>query len=210
LVYGLFLLYGVEGMPEAPFIPKDRTEIHRLPSNYGSAFGQVLERNVKKYLHNSYTSVSVEDFLSEFNVRLLKPDLESKLKGLSLADAERLIGAYVRNAAIDYVKYESHRKVDEASEVMESSGDWSQLDRVIADDEIAKVMSDLERAGARISSPVAKDLPLFFQLLLEGYTTADIVAGQLLPSLKDHPISESGLSLYKKTIEEVVRKHLGG
>lgn len=201
--YGLFLMYGVTGMPEAPFIPKNTREISRLPKTYGSAFGKRVEHVVRKFAHGN--DADLEDLMAFMWSKLLTDNsLKSLISEKPLKEAENIVLRSAQNAAKDWLRYEGYRRHSDIDELVNLGG-WAKLDNILLETEKDKIMRDLERS---VSDRLAPDLPLYFQLLLDGYSTEEIAKKQMLPSLKEKPMSPQALSGYRKEIEKVLQKHV--
>jgi len=202
--YGLFLMYGVTGMPETKIVPKNTREINKLPKTYGSRFGKRVEGVARKFVRGN--DADLEDLMAFMWSKLFTDQtLKDLVAGKPLDEAERIVMRSIQNVAKDWLRYEGRRRHEDIDEMVNAPGGMEQLNDVLLESEKEEIMSDLERA---VSDRLAPDLPLYFQLLLEGYTNSEIADKQMLPSLKDSPMSHQALAKYRKKIEEVLLKHI--
>jgi hypothetical protein len=51
------------------------------------------------------------------------------------------------------------------------------------------------------------DLPLYFDLLLDGFSNKEIAERRLLPSLELQPMSQQAMAKYRDKLKTVLRKH---
>ena len=205
--YGIFLLYGVTNMPETPFTPKTTREIGRLPKSYGADFGKKLEKVVKGYTYNH--KEDTEDVLALLWTKLLSdPALKRLLEGKPLNEAEKIVYTTVRNLATNKYNFNKKklRNTDLESLVEEpASADFSKLDTILLESEKEDIIEELERLG---KGQLGRDLPLYFKLLVDGYTNTEIAENQMLPSMKENPMTQQGLARYRKEIERVLTKRI--
>jgi hypothetical protein len=203
--YGIFLLSDVTGMPEAPFIPKNTRDISRLPKNYGVDFGRRAEVQAMKGAKGNKTDS--EDILAKAWTRLLtETHLKESLKGKTLKDAEGLVLRMVMTTGFDFAKSKSRQRIDDVEGVIEqTSGDWGDLGELLLESEKKELLKEMEKA---VSPRIAPDLPLYFQLLMDGVSNKTILEEGMLPSLKDNPVSEVTMYKYRNSIKEVLEKHL--
>lgn len=204
LCYGIFLMEGVEGMPDAPFTPKSTREIDRLPKDYGKDFGKRLESRAKKFTGGDPNFT--EDILGEMWMKLLTQNsLRDLVRGKKRQDAENIVDRSLQNSAKDMLKHRAVRRHDNLEEVIDTPANWDELGEILLDSEREEIIEDLEDA---ISSKVTPDLPLYFKLIMEGYSNSEISEQQMLPSLKNNPLSHQTLAKYRNAIRDVLQKHV--
>ena len=58
-----------------------------------------------------------------------------------------------------------------------------------------------------MSPRLLPDLPLYFDLLLDGFSNKEIAEKRLLPSLESHPISQQAMAKYRDKLKNVLRRH---
>lgn len=58
-----------------------------------------------------------------------------------------------------------------------------------------------------MSPRLLPDLPLYFDLLLDGHSNAEIAEKRLLPSLRERPISQQALATYGSKLKQVLERH---
>jgi DNA-directed RNA polymerase specialized sigma24 family protein len=202
--YGLFLLAGVTDMPETPFMPKNTREISRLPKGYGYDFGKSVEKLALSKLNGNKSNA--EDILASVWVKMLGDDrIKNLISGKPLNEARNVIFAVVRNASLDFLKSKrnkNHDDFEDAAEELDSDGGSLEgLDQVLLEGEKEDIMRDLERV---VNPRLVPDLPLYFQLLLDGYSSSEIVEKHLLPT----DVSAVSLDRYRKEVQRVLEKHI--
>lgn len=210
-MYGLFLLYGVTDMPPAPFIPKNTKEISRL-KGYGREFGARASGAVLRYFRNDARRNEIlQDVLSTVFMKLYAdPNLESQLKGKSLSFAEHYVLKAVQNESIDQSRKEKIRKHDNFEDLVDQPGNWDNLGEMIPQSEQDQILNEIENS---VSPLMSKDIGLYFKLILDGYSDAEITRGKMLPYMEDKTITpdkaDGRLYKYKKTIKDVLENHFG-
>lgn len=218
-MYGLFLLYGVTDMPPAPFMPKNTREISRL-KGYGREFGKKAYGAALRYFKNDSRTRSqsantredlIQDVLSRVFLKLYSDtDLESKLRGQSLSYAENYTLSSVKTETLDTLRREKIRAHEAIDDIVEQPAAWDNLGDLIPRSEQQQIISELESS---VSSDYAGDIGLYFQLILDGYSDAEITRGRMLPYLEDKDIpvnrADSRLDKYKRTIKTVLEDHFG-
>lgn len=216
-MYGLFLLYGVTGMPSAPFLPKDTREISRL-KGYGRDFGKRAFGTVLRYIksnpqfrsRNDVTRDNfIEDILSKVFLKLYSdPSLEGKLRDQSLSYAENYALSAVKSETIDTLKFEKRREHEVIDEVVGQPAAWDNLGDLIPQEEQKKIIHELEGS---VSSDYAEDIGLYFQLIMEGYSDVEITRGRMLPYLENKEVTpdkaDGRLWKYKQKIKTVLEDH---
>jgi hypothetical protein len=193
--YGLFLLYGVTGMPPAPFTPKNTREISdaRL-KGYGRDFGRRAVGLAQLRLNGE--ADQVEEALSYVSLQLLSNSFKEGVYGKDLHEAERYVLGMVHHRALDQLRKEKKNPELPVEEVFDS-GSWDELGDLIPEREQEAILRKLETQRS------APDLAQYFQLLLEGYNTNQIAQGQMLPVAK----SQQALRRYQGLIKNVLRQH---
>lgn len=200
--YGIFLLQGVTGMPETPFTPKHQRDFGRLPKNYGAAFGKRVEGVAKKFVGGN--KEDLEDLMAFLWTKLLSDTtLRSSVNGKSLEEAEKIVIRSIQNLAKDWLRYEGRRRHDDIDTMIENPSSWDDLGEALPELEKKEIMRDLASIGG---GQMKGKLPLYFSLLLEGYSNEEILSQQLLG--EDVSMSNAGLAKYRDAIKQVVVKHL--
>jgi hypothetical protein len=216
-MYGLFLLYGVVDMPPAPFMPKNTREITRL-KGYGREFGKRAFGTVFRYIksdprvrgNDTITRDDlIQDVLSRVFLKLYSDTtLESKLSGQSLSYAEHYTLSAVKTETIDTLRREKTRAHDSIDDVVEQPAAWDNLGDLIPEAEQKQIIDELEGS---VSSNFAKDIGLYFKLILDGYSDVEITRGRMLPYLEDKEVTvdkaDGRLNKYKQTIKTVLEDH---
>ena len=205
--YGLFLLYGVEGMPTPPFMPKNTRDIIRL-KGYGSDFGKkVLNYAMKLYRADLMKVERSGEALSLAYLKLISdPGLESTLKGKPLKYAENYVYATVKSVAFSEMRKEEVRHREDVEEVVHEPSSWGRLVELFPVEEQDDLVRDLERS---VNLKTFPDIVEYFKLLMSGFNTQEIADGRMLPSLKDKPMTQQGLRRYEDVIMHVLEKHFG-
>jgi hypothetical protein len=204
-------------MPPAPFIPKNTREISRL-KGYGRDFGKRAFGTVFRYIkndprvrgNNTITRDDIiQDVLSRVFLKLYSDtSLESKLRGQSLSYAENYTLSSVKNETLDALRREKIRAHDSIDDIVEQPAAWDNLSELIPPSEQQKIINELESS---VSSTFAKDIGLYFQLILDGYSDVEITRGRMLPYLEDKEVTvdkaDGRLNKYKQTIKTVLEDH---
>lgn len=216
-MYGLFLLYGVIEMPPAPFIPKNTREITRL-KGYGREFGKRAFGTVFRFIKSDprvrgqgtiTRDDIIQDILSRVFLKLYSDtSLESKLRGQTLSYAEHYTLSAVKNETIDALRREKTRAHDSIDDIVEQPEAWDNLGDLLPESEQRKIIDELESS---VSPNFSKDIGLYFQLILDGYSDVEITRGRMLPYLEDKDIpvdkADGRLNKYKQTIRNVLVDH---
>lgn len=226
VAYGLFLMAGVTGMPTINghppevFEPESVQDIpHRIPRGYGREFGAKVYRTLLKNF-GGYVDI-VEDIMSAGMLKVLNKENEffSDLRGLPLARAEQILIVrlirlgkdMVRKFDTQHGRLKSKPVDDEGRDVIETIEDpnsWADLGEMIPERVIDNIQKDL---AAKINPKVLPDLPLYFKLLMEGYTDAEILRDRMLPFLQgsDKVMTQGNwVTTYKNKIKDVMERHL--
>jgi DNA-directed RNA polymerase specialized sigma24 family protein len=202
LTYGLFHLYGVNGLPRTPFVPETLREIDGLPDGYGAEFGQKARRVAAKYFGETD---QVDEVLSLAALKLLSnKSVEQSVRGKDVNQAENYVLRLVQNQALDMLRSEKVRRHEEISDIIEDPKSWQNLGELIPPREIDRLRGELERA---VSPTLAPEIALYFDLLLDGYSNKQIAEDRLLPSLKTKPMTQQALAKYRSKIKDVLRGH---
>lgn len=220
VIYGLFLMNGVEGLPpikDQPaenFKPQTARDMDRkIPIGYGANFGS---KAYKMLLMKHRDPNRAEDLMTELMLKFLaKPDSLRNLAGQPLKRAESYILTALNMLAIDQFRHDTRGDEDKSitdsmtdlegvERVIEDPGAWDHLDRYLLESDLDNIREELAR---KVNPRVTPDLDLYFDLLLQGYTDAEIVRDQMIPFLKNNPMSHPAWLKYKDQIKSVLRKH---
>ncbi len=202
LAFGLFHLFGVNGLPRTPFVPETIREIDKLPDGYGAEFGQKARRLAWRYLRDPE---SVDEVLSLAAMKLISnKSLDKGVRGKDLHQAENYVLRMVQNQALDMLRSEHVRRHEDITEILREPGSWEGLGELIPEREQDAIKHELEQA---VSPRLMPDLPLYFDLLLDGISNKQIAEDRLLPSLKEKPISQQALAKYRDKVKNVLRQH---
>ena len=208
-LYGLFLLYGVEGMPTPPMVPKSTRDISKL-HGYGREFGQKAFNFAQRLFKADSMKVErAQETLSLAFMKLFSDStLESKLRDKPLAYAENYALTAVRSEAISMMRKEKLRAHSDIEDLVHEPASWDNLADIIPRAEQEELLQELERA---VNPETFPDIVEYFQLLLEGHNTQEIAREKLLPSLqqRETPMSQQGLRRYEDVIRKVLERHFG-
>lgn len=206
-IYGLFLLYGVEGMPPAPFIPKTTRDISRL-RGYGKEFGQkAFNHALRLYKADAMKMERAGEALSMAYLKLFSdPNLANTLNGKPLAYAENYVYATIKSVAFSEMRKEKIRQHSDIEDMIQEPSTWGHFSDVIPVEEQDDLIRDLERSVNLNTFP---DIVEYFKLLMNGYNTQEIARDSMLPSLQDKPMSQQGLRRYENVVKEVLERHFG-
>jgi len=201
VAYGVFLILGVEGLPRTSFVPNTIREIDRLPHGYGRDFGNRALGIARKYLAEDD---DVEEVLSLVAMKLISnQSLKKSIQGKNIRDAENYVLRAVQNLAIDFLRTQKAHRYEEITDLLHEPGSWEGLDELIPEAEQERIKQELEESV----SPRMPDLPLYFDLLLDGVSNKQIAEDRLLPSLRHRPISQQALARYRDKVKNVLRQH---
>lgn len=202
LVYGIFLLHGVTGMPEASIVPKTTREIDRLPKGYGHDFGVAARNLARKFFTEDD---QVDDLLAAVSLKVLSDStLHRGITGKPLSEAKSYVFRAVANRARDMLRSQKVRRHDDLDDLVQDPSSWSALGDLIPAREQDQIRQELEAA---VSARLLPDLPLYFDLLMDGFSNAEIANKRMLPSLKQRPMSQQGLAKYRDRLKAVLEKH---
>lgn len=216
MVYGLFHVWGVEGLPPLPNPPKSLVQISRVPRGYGLDFG----KSVYGYLFSRLRDRDkVEEVLSEFlTVKIMDKQhkLADKFKGMPLAEAEKVVMVAVKRYLVDTYRSENRREdspddkdISDVQHILETPGGGGDLGEVLPPAELDQVVREVQRLISPRNPEIARDIPLYFDHLMDGYKDSEIINNKMLPSLEAKPISQQAWSKgYKEVIKKVLDKHL--
>jgi len=201
--YGVLLTLGVEGLPRTSFVPATIREIDGLPRNYGSEFSGRVQYVARKYLDNED---DIEEVLSLTALKLISNQtLRNKIRGKNIRDAQNYVLRTVQNLAIDFLRAQRSRRYEEIGDLIREPGSWENLGELIPEHEQQQIRTELEESVGARQIP---DLPLYLDLILDGYSNKEIAENRLLPSLKDKPVSQQALAKkYRDKIKDVLRQH---
>lgn len=206
-MYGLFLLYGVEGMPTPPMMPKNTRDIDKL-HGYGQEFGRKAFNFARKlFRSDDMGQERAGEALSLAFMKLFSdPTLKGKLAGESLSHAENYALSAVRSEAVSMMRKEKVREHSDIEDLVHEPASWDNLADMIPRAEQEALLKELERSVNPANFP---DIVEYFQLLLEGHNTQEIAREKLLPSLQQNPMTQQGLRRYEAVIKKVLENHFG-
>lgn len=219
MVYGLFWIWGVEGLPPLQNPPKMLPQISRIPRGYGLDFGKrVFGMAVSKF---SGDRDKAEELLSEFlTIKVMDKQhkLADKFKGLPLKEAESIVMTAVKNFVRD-TKRDTHREekvegpgktdLSETQHLLNSPDQSQVVEELISEGELSRVVQEVQRMIAPKRPDIAKDIPLYFDLLMDGTSDSKIINNKMLPFLEGAPMSQQAWQQgYKEVIKKVMDKHL--
>jgi len=201
--YGMFWLLGIEGLPRTPVLPATIKDIDRLPRGYGHDFGIRAQAVARKYLHDDEDAV--EEVLSVVALKLATSEsIRRAIADKRIRDAENYVLRTVQNQTLDYLRSNKVRRHQEISEMIEEPASWQDLAELIPEREQEGIREELERAmGPRLH----RELPLYFDLLMDGFSNQQIANDRMLPSLQSQPMSQQALSKYRDRLKAVLRNH---
>jgi hypothetical protein len=223
LIYGMFLLHGVVGMPPVPKMPESIRQIDRLPRDYGLAFG----KKAWSYLLRAFkTEEAAQEIMSIVSMEALQDkSMWSKTPGMELKSAESYILTRLKMRGINLMKgrkYRNHDSLDAApsdeeettaliDKVVDSGSAWGQLGEAINSSDMEEIEQQLSRAFRKIDPDFAADVDQYLKLVIDGYSDRQILINQMLPSTKVKPILESNWSKrYRPVIKDVLEDVLLG
>ena len=206
-IYGLFLLYGVEGMPTPPFVPKTTRDISKL-RGYGGEFGTKAYNFARKlFRQDDMRQERAQETLSLAFLKLFSDSsLEGKLKGKPLAYAENYVYLAVKSEAVSLMRKERLRAHSDIEDLVQEPASWDNLGELIPVAEQEALLRELERA---VNPETFPDIVEYFRLLLDGHNTQEIAEDRLLPSLQTKPMTQQGLRRYEAVIKKVLERHFG-
>ena len=202
LVYGVFLLSGVRGMPPTPEVPTSTKEIDRLPRTYGLEFGTAAKALAARILTDED---QVDDLLSAVALKVLsEPTLRRAIAGKPIAEAKSYIFKVISNQAKDVLRHQKVRLHQLLDDTVGDPSSWAALGRLIPERERNDIEDELKAA---VSPRFLPDLPTYLDLLLDGHSNKEIAEKRLLPSLREQPISQQALAKYRTKVKEVLERH---
>jgi DNA-directed RNA polymerase specialized sigma24 family protein len=199
IAYGVFHILEVQGLPRTAFVPKTIREIDRLPREYGREFGNRALGVARKYLHNDD---DVEEVLSLVALKLVSNEsLKKSIKGKNIREAENYTLRAVQNQAVDYLRGQKVRRYEEINDLISEPESWDGLGDLIPKREQEQIKNELESGGN-------KDISMYLELLLDGYSNKEIAEKKMLPFLKLRPISQQALAKkYRNKLKNVLMTH---
>lgn len=206
-MYGLFLLNGVEGMPPPPVMPRSVKDFSKL-RGYGHEFGKkAFNFALRLFKADDMKVERAQETLSLTFLKLFSnASLQSALKGKTLIHAENYVLSAVRSEAVSLMRKEKLRAHSDIEDMIQEPASWDNLADIIPRSEQKALLDELEHSVDPTTFP---DIVEYFGLLLEGHNTDEIAREQLLPSLKDKPMSQQGLRRYEGIIKRVLQRHFG-
>lgn len=217
MVYGLFHIWGVEGLPPLVNPPKNLTQISKVPRGYGLDLGKYAYKTLLSRLRDPE---KVEEVLSEFltfKIMDKQHKLADKFKGKPLDEASKLVIFALKNFASDTRSRDNRREKNETPQavdpesgaILDTPSGAEALDEVLPPGEINQVVQEVQRILSKKNPDIARDIPLYFDYLMDGNTDSKIIGNKMLPFLQDHPMSQQAWSKgYKDVIKNVLDKHL--
>ena len=167
----------------------------------------ILKRreSADKRARNIRSNDAIEELLSEVVVKLISsPEVKRVLNSEVLSRAESYVLKIIRNMAIDQLRKIHVRRHESIDELIESPSHWDELGTVLSEREKDQLSMELKEA---VSPRLLPDLPLYFQLMMEGYSNAEVAEQRMLPSLKEKPISQQALVKYRTKVRDVLERH---
>lgn len=224
VAYGLFLYRGVtempavNGKPAEEFKPARPAEIDRkIPKGYGKAFGEKVYRVLLRRFKNPDFA---EEIMSEGIVKILSGDnyLSRELEGKPLSKAENLFLKSMINLGVDVERRRKRENSmtgpggedgEDLEMAIEDPSAWKQMEDILPEREINTIKQELSQA---VDPRLAPDLPLYFDLLLDGYKDSEILRDKMLPFLEqwgpyEHKQHANWSKNYKDKIKKVLREH---
>jgi hypothetical protein len=198
IAYGLFLLYGVTDMPPAPFQPRNTREVGdpRL-RGYGREFGRKAVGYAQRFSRGRMDPV--EEILAYVSLRLLSSSFREGVSGKPLGEAERYVMMMIKHQAMDQLRGEQRRRTEEeVAKALEDQVPQGGLEGLIPETEQEAIIRKLETQAR--GDP---DLPEYFRLLLDGYSTNQILTQKMLPSLPN----KKDVYRYHDIVRNVLRRH---
>lgn len=206
-MYGLFLLYGVDGMPTPPFIPKSTKDINRL-HGYGRDFGKkAFSFAMRLFKADDMKTEKAGEVLSLAFMKLFSdPTLKGKFEGQPLAYAENYTYSAIRSEAYSLMRKDKLRAHSDIEDMLHEPSTWGHFADLFPVEEQEEMLAALERA---VNPKIFPDVAEFFKLILEGHTTEEIARNSLLPSLQGKPMTPNGLRRYEEAIVKALQRYFG-
>jgi hypothetical protein len=215
-MYGLFWVWGVEGLPPLPNPPTTLREISRVPKGYGAAFGRSVYGAVMSKLKSDDM---VSEVLSDFLLKVMSKDheLAAKLKGMPVKQAEAYIMVSVMHARVNQQRKNFRRKDKAGPEdisdtqiehVMEDP-DRGELKDLFPPDVMHSITKDIQSIFEKKNRPdIARDIPLYLQHMSNGIKDSDIIGRKMLPFLEEAPLNpKAWYQNYRPVVKKVFEKY---
>jgi DNA-directed RNA polymerase specialized sigma24 family protein len=149
--------------------------------------------------------IDVDELLSSIGLKVLTdPTFQRAVAGRPLAEAKSYVFRAISNRARDMLRSNRVRQHDVLDDLVGDPASWSTLGEMIPEREQAQIKKELESV---VSLRLLPDLPLYFDLLLDGHSNAEIAEKRLLPSLRERPISQQALAKYRSKLKQVLERH---
>ena len=224
LIYGMFLLHGVVGMPPVPKMPESVRQIDRLPRDYGLDFG----KKAWSYLLRTFKGEdAAQEIMSVVSMEALQDKtMWARTPGMELKSAESYIMTRLKMRGINLMRGRKYRNRDHDSldgapsddeeataliDKLEGGSAWGQLGEAINSSDMGEIEQQLSRAFRKIDPAFAADVDQYLKLVIDGYSDRQILTNQMLPSTKVKPILESNWSKrYRPVIKDVLEDVLLG
>ena len=110
----------------------------------------------------------------------------------------------IKNAAIEKLRSDKIRRHEDIEELIDVPSRWDDMGKLLPEHEKEQLAQELERA---VSPRMMPDLPLYFELLMSGYSNKEIADKRLLPSLQEKSMSQQALAKYRNKIKQVLERH---
>jgi hypothetical protein len=214
MIYGLFHMWGVTELPPLQNPPKNLTQISKVPRGYGLDFGrQVYGMLLSKVKDKDKVEEVLSDFLTS-KIMDKQHKLADKFKGKTLDEARKIVMVALKNFLVDSYRAKSRNKedldlVNDAGEFLDTPAGADSLDDILPPGELNQVVQEVQRLLKPKNPDIARDIPLYFDFLMDGTPDSKIINNKMLPFLQDRPMSPQAWSKgYKDVIKKVLDNHL--
>ena len=141
LAYGVFLMNGVTGLPEAPFVPTNAKEIDKLPRGYGQEFGIAARNLARRFFADEDR---VDELLASLSVALLSnATLHRGIARKPLGEARSYVFGMVANLARDMLRSQKVRRHEVLDDVIADPSSWASLANLIPESEQESIQEEL-------------------------------------------------------------------
>jgi hypothetical protein len=143
--------------------------------------------------------------------------LADKFRGKTLEEARKIVVFSVKNFLVDRFRGDNSRNKREVQapvnpdtgEILDTPAGADSLDEILPPGELNQVVQEVQRILAPKNPDIAKDIPLYFDFLMDGTPDSKIIGNKMLPFLQDRPMSPQAWSKgYKNVIKTVLDNHL--
>ena len=223
-VYTMLYVLGVEGLPPLDETPRHMGDTRKLKGpalSLAQDFGKRMFGMVMKKVRDGGKEM-VEEILNHAYIKLLENQgtLRGRLSGMTLDEAEKYLTTIVLNVYSDFRERDNRyrgrkltpsEKGDEPgpTDVMdawESPTALRGLENMVqqSDIDLDRVVSEIQRMFKQKGrEDLAKDIPLYLDLKMDGVKDSRIVNDRMLPSLKESPMSDKN---WYKEYQPIVKK----